>query len=178
MIATLNDLLAREGLASARVILMRHSPKESEQPAFRRNLIDLACQNRELFEYYQSYQTPYTAKEIGSEGYLVSALPGSGKQAILYAVYKILGPTRTVTTDELRAELPMQDLLKRGLKKLSGLEHVIVQFERSALLHDLTGRISFEWPWAPKSWCMRATQKALTTTVVVHESSLLGRDCS
>lgn len=176
MAMTVEDLLANAGLARERVILMRHAPNRKEQPKFRRSLIDLACHDRELFEFYQSFQTRRNADRIGSEGYLVSTLPKDGDQAILYSVYKILGPERTVTADELMAELPMQDLLKRGLKPISCAEHDIIRFERTALLHDLAGRVSFAWS-SPRTWCRKTTARDLSTPVVVHETSLLGKNC-
>lgn len=172
---SLRDVLAEAGLASERVVLMRHAPSEKEQPRFRRGFIDLAYRDRALFEFYQSYQTPRTTKKIGAKGYLMSALPGPGTQTILYAIYKILGQSRSITADELMAELPMQRLLERGLKPLSCPKYSIIDFERTQLLHELSGRVAFEWPWAAVNWCGLAPEEVLSTTLV-HETSVLGKD--
>ena len=65
----LNDLLIREGIDPASVLVMRHCPREPKLNAVFPWLVE---ENHNLFNAYQQTQTPRVEKAFQSAAYLAS----------------------------------------------------------------------------------------------------------
>lgn len=170
----LNSLLLSEGIdtTSARVLVMRHVPKE---PELRKALPWLASDKPELFNAYQRSQYPAVEKQLERADYLASFIGQQPGEAIFVGFYRVHGsrPISYKKFWKLPANIELRKLGMKGWEKRSDRPHsLLFNLRLTDVLHRCKGKLIIEWPRPERSWTRWADRNKFPVDAILEESAL------
>lgn len=160
----LNDLLQKNGISPADVLVLRHRPSESK---LRRMLPWLAIENPDLYNAYQQTQSPMVDKAFARSKFIVSCIGTTPKFAVFAGLYSIDG-SNMLSYEEFWANpnnITLRDTF--GIKGFLNAAHHTRWFDLrlcTDFYESWRGRLVFEWPGGERSWC----RKAKSNTFTIH----------
>ena len=171
----LNDLLVRQDLDPATILVLRHSPPERE---LRRVLPWLAAERHDVFNAFQQTQQPRLQQamaRLNGHGHLLSLIgnePGQAKFVGLYAIRD----AKPITRDEFWRIPAYRELREYGMEGWSEADNhrEVLWFDLSPteFYADWKGRLIVGWPPPERSWWRRAHRNEFPVHALLRDSSL------
>ncbi|MCR9257690.1 MAG: GIY-YIG nuclease family protein [Alphaproteobacteria bacterium] len=175
---TLNDLLEKQGLDPAKVIVMRHRPFERE---LAKVLPWLAAEKPDVFNAYQQTQglkLENSMKSIEGEGYVASFIGLEAGMALFIGIYKI-SSSRPMTLEQfwqVPAFQEMKGFGMRGFTAEEGRETILwFDLDLTDLYAEWKGKLIIDWPPPERSWWRRSHKNQMGVRAI-HDESLLDAD--
>lgn len=169
----LNDLLHKQGIDPAQVIVMRHSPKEKE---LRKVMPWLVHENPEVFNAYQQSQSGLVEKalnQLSGTGYLASFIGMKPRTAVFAGLYRIRGVVPVDHKQFWRMEVN-QSLRSFGLpdwdKKDLGKTCLWFDLELLDIYARWIGKLEVGWPPPAIKWWIYANKKEAPVVSISEES--------
>jgi hypothetical protein len=176
---TFNDLLDKAGLASERVLILRHTPQES---LLSRELGGLAAERPKMFNVYQQTQSKKVERQMKEAKYVASFIGHHSGRALFVGLYAVR-PAPKVLTREEYWELPEH----KELRDRFGMKGFIAEKDSrtSILWFDLQitdtfvswkGKLVIGWPKPDIAWSRWARDSGGKMPVLaIHDESVLER---
>lgn len=173
----LNDLLRKQAIDPAKVLVFRHSPKETE---LRRVLPWLAQEQPEVFNAYQQTQGPTVQRameRLSGDGHVASFIGHEPGKALFVGLYAI-GTTKALTLDEYWRVPAYVEMSKFGMR---GFTREDEEKRRTILWFDLQpqsfypywkGKLTIDWPGKELSWWRHADRNEMAVLSILEESAL------
>jgi hypothetical protein len=181
-----NDLLTKENIDPASVLVMRHTPWERQ---LRKVLPWFAAEHPEIFNAYQSTQDVKVETEMLRAKYVASFIGlekrrGSAEQvAVFVGLYKV-GDHRPLTYDQFWEIPAFQELKKFGMRGFEGDRPSVLWFDLTTndFKKQWRGKLIVEWPRPPIKWTRFANRANFPIVAIVEDSLLFEimpdwRDC-
>lgn len=174
-----NDLLIREGVDPAKVIVLRHTLKDPLNKALSTELLGRLLDARPgAFNLYQSIQGGATAAAINSlagRGYIASFIGQRAGQATFVGLYKIEGFS-SVAPQDLTGFAEWQTLKQFGFtpQNMFGADltaSTIFDLQETPVLQDWSGKLIIDWPPPDISWRRRAHENTMPVRAITEESN-------
>ena len=164
-----NDLLAKAGIPSNEVLVMRHRPTERE---LRKVLPWLAAERHDTYNAYQRSHGPIVEKALGRARYLASFIGHEAGRAVFVGLYRVKG-ARTVSTREFWRIAENAELRALGTRGPKDRDHSLwFDLEPLDMMSAWKGRLVVRWPGIERSW-WRWADRNLIAVHALHEESLL-----
>jgi hypothetical protein len=170
----LNDLLQKQGIDPAQVIVLRHRPSE---PKLNKVFRWLAADKPNLFNAYQQTQGERVEKAMTAAAYVASFIGHEPGKALFIGLYSI-GATKPLTHEEywkVPENVELKALGMKGFDKDHDPRPSILWFEL-ALKEDFypswKGRLVVGWPGLERSWMRRAERNVIPVISILEDSSL------
>ena len=168
----LNGLLLAGNVDLTFTLVLRHQPTEQE---LRRALPLLAGDRLDLFNAYQSYQSPTAERSFEARigGWVASFIAYGPAKAIFVGLYKIEGAS---LEDDAHfwSHNENKELAKLGLGNLSTAtgETLSLRFDlRLTTFHEeWRGKLVVNWPPPERSWVRRAHKNVIPVWAIREES--------
>ncbi|TRW97478.1 GIY-YIG nuclease family protein [Paracoccus sp. M683] len=144
---TLDHLLAEMEIDPAKVVVMRHSPRE---PTLKRVFPGLVRTRPDLLDVYQRLQSPRAEAAMRKAGWLVSCAGESAGTAVLLGIFQITG-YKVMSRPNLE-QLPLQQELLQLGQSNQGWRDTMVQFDLQHLPTEYDLRLILSWPGKELSW--------------------------
>ncbi|MEO7099729.1 MAG: hypothetical protein ABI162_10240 [Luteolibacter sp.] len=174
----LNDLLRRQDLDPAQVIVMRHSPKEKEM---RKVMPWLVHEKPAVFNAYQQSQSGLVEKalnQFAGTGYLASFIGMKSGTAVFAGLYRIRGAV-PVDHKEFWSMEVNQSLRSFGLpdwdKKDHGKTCLWFDLELQDTYARWIGKLEVGWPPPAIKWWIHANKKEAAVLSISEESRFAER---
>lgn len=170
----LNSLLRDNGIdtAKARILVMRHVPKE---PELRKALPWLASDEPELFNAYQRSQYPAVEKQLERADYLASFIGHQPGKAVFVGLYRVLGrrPISYKQFWKLPANIELRNLGMKGWEERGDRPHsLLFNLRLTEVLQRWKGKLIIEWPPPGRSWTRWADRNTFPVGAILDESVL------
>jgi len=179
----LNDLLNSKKIDPAKVLVLRHKPRE---PELAKNLAGVILKRPDLFNAYQQTQSKVLEKVmekmIGS-GYVASFVGHKDKvgkahkvgKALFIGLYSIDGAERLTRGQYLKTK-EYAELKSFGLGDFADENRdSILRFDLS-LVNDFyeswKGKLIVEWPGLERSWWRHADRNEIPVCSILEDSAL------
>ena len=168
----LNDLLRERGIdVRGNVLVMRHTPKESE---LNRKLPSITETRPDLFNAYQSTQGSKTKEDqLKRAEYLVSFIGHEPRRAIFIGVFKLK------SHQELDYEAYWRDrahleLKSFGMRGFIGDRKVILKFQLEEMksFQAWKGKLIIDWPGSELAWSRWTKDNSFSIHALLEESKL------
>lgn len=169
MVFEFNDLLQKQGLDPADVMIMRHRPTERE---LRKVLPWLAVERHDLYNAYQRHHGPVVEKALSRAKYLASFIGHEAGRAVFVGLYAVTG-FREVTTREfwkLPGNPELRELGSRGPHDRN--RSLWFDLDVTDHLAGWKGRLVVDWPGIERAWWRWAARNRMLLHAI-HEESLL-----
>jgi hypothetical protein len=166
----LNDLLQGKGIDPSGVLVLRHTPQESD---FSRILPSLAADKPDLFNAYQQTQTERVEKSMLSANYVASFIGHEADKALYVGLYKI-GKTKSLIYDEYWQVPEKIELRNLGMRGFRGERPSILWFdlELTDFYSNWKGKLIVDWPPPEVSWWRRAHKNVMPVHAILEDSAL------
>ncbi|MEO5917687.1 MAG: GIY-YIG nuclease family protein [Luteolibacter sp.] len=169
----LNDLLRKQDIDPAQVIVMRHSPKEKELRKIFPWLVD---EKPEVFNAYQQSQSRLVENalnDIVGSGYVASFIGLKSRTAVFAGLYRIRGAV-PVNHQQFWSMEVNQSLRSFGLpdwdKKDLGKTCLWFDLELQATYAHWIGKLEVGWPPPAIKWWIHANKKEAPVLSISEES--------
>ena len=171
----LNDLLEKQGIDIARVLVLRHRPYE---PALNKILPWLIAERRDLFDAFQSSHgkalESAMAKMVGN-GYLASFIRHGAGSALFVGLYRIAG-AKPVKFEQWWREPAHIELREYGMVGLRKEEQrarcVMFDLVPTDFVTEWSGKLIVGWPPPERSWWRYADRNTFRVQSILEESAL------
>jgi|SRR5680860_241689 len=165
-----NDLLIKQDIDPATVLVLRHTPRDRE---FRRKLPWLAADHPDLFNVYQQTQSRHVEGQMRGAEHVASFIGLSGGRAVFVGLYRC-GLVHPLTYEQYWETPEHQQLRELGERGFQGNRDTILSFdlEREPFYEEWKGRLVVHWPPPPINWS-RWAQANKFPIFAIHESSIL-----
>ena len=170
----LNDLLIREKIDPATVLVMRHCPRE---PKLKAVFLWLVEENHTLFNAYQQTQTPKVERAFQSATYLASFIGTENGFAVFAGLYK-LGGSSKLSYRQFWAKRELRDLRdKFGLVGMKDRKGSCLWFylKRTKHFEDWRGKLIIRWPGMALSYWRWASRNRFDVYSISEESIFIER---
>lgn len=168
-----NDLLAREGIRSEDVLVLRHRPSE---PRLAKVLPWLAAERPDLFNAYQ--QTQRERAEVAfTRSKLVASFIGTAPGRALFVGLYEIGDSTPLTYKAYWDIVAIQELGELGMRGFQedDARDVILWFDLA--LTDFyakwKGKLLISWPPPERSWWRRSHKNTMPVLAIHEESALV-----
>lgn len=168
-----NDLLEKQGIDPAGVLVLRHRPNETN---LRKLLPWLAAERPATFNAYQQGQGARVEKAMQGAQYVASFIGHEPKKALFVGLYKVAGfvPVRkSVFLDKPK----IKELMSLGMKGAADgdLREAILWFDLELLdfYKDWKGKLIVNWPGKELSWWRRANKNQISIDSIFENSQLV-----
>jgi hypothetical protein len=174
---TINDLLLKQDIDPANVIVMRHRPNE---PGLRKVLPWLVHEKPDVFNAYQQKHGPRVEaamEKLLGAGYVASFVGLKPGQAVFAGLYRIQG-AKPVNSREYWAMPANQVLRSFGMPhwKREEQNHRGLWFDLA--LQDFhknwSGKLIVTWPPPERAWWRRAERNEMAVVAIREESVFVG----
>ncbi len=167
------DLLVGAGIDTAKVLMMRHSPRE---PALRRVLPLLAADRQDLYNGYQRAQGENHERSmlrLAGDGHVASFIADGPRRALFVGLYRISG-ARPLTFDQFMALPETIELGALGMKTepWERPTQQLFDLELQDFRADWKGKLVVEWPKPEIIWCRPAKNQDFPIVAIAEESKL------
>ena len=165
----LNDLLKREGIDPATVLVMRHCPREPKLNAVFPWLVE---ENHNLFNAYQQTQTPKVEKAFQSAAYLASFVGTENGFAAFAGLYKF-GESTKMSYRQFWAKQEMLDLHQKfGMVGMEDTKGSCLWFDLKRTKHfeHWRGKLIIRWPGMALSYWRWASRNQFDVHSISEES--------
>jgi hypothetical protein len=170
-----NDLLTRENIDPAHVLVFRHRPHE---PGLNRVLPWLAAERPEVFNAYQQTQgarLEKTMARMAGVGHVASFIGHHPGKALFVGLYSIDG-ARPLTFDEFWRVPAYVEMKEHGLKgwtKEDGRTEVLwFDLTPREVYAHWKGKLTVGWPPPERSWWRRAHRNEFPVLAILEDSEL------
>lgn len=171
----LNDLLEKNGIDPAKVLVFRHRLKEQ---ALHNALPWLAAEKPDYYNAIQQTQGPKAEGALLRAEYVASFIGHTGGQALFVGLYKI-GKHRTLTYDQYWA-VPAYKEMKQlygllGFRPQPQDSQTVLWFDMALMepLQEWSGRLVVDWPGGERSWYRWADRNEGVNVSCIHPESQL-----
>jgi hypothetical protein len=170
---TLNELLLKDGIDPAQVLVLRHRPSETK---LNKVLPLLAAKEPDVFNAYQQTQGEKVQKAMAGASYVASFIGHEPGKALFIGLYSI-GGSKPLTREEywqVPAYIEMK--AKYGMKGFTEEDARL-----SVLWFDLVptkfyaawkGKLIVGWPPPELSWWRRAQRNTIPVLAILEDSRL------
>jgi hypothetical protein len=169
----LNDLLEKQGIDPAGVLVLRHRPTETN---LRKVLPWLAAERPATFNAYQQGQGARVEKAMQGAQYVASFIGHEPKKALFVGLYKMAGfvPERRSVFIE---KPQIKELMSLGMNGSAGDDsrETILWFDLELLdFHEeWKGKLIVKWPGQEVSWWRRANLNVIPVISILENSQLV-----
>lgn len=168
-----NDLLQKEEIDPASVLIMRHRPSD---PLLRKALRRLALEDEASFIDYQSSHGPRTEAALKRVKFIASFVADGSNRALFVGLFRITG-TQIVEGSRWLENPTLRSLVDLEVREQR--ERVeVTWFEQERVLSfypQWTGRLSVAWPPPERAWFRRAERNTLPIVAIHEEQALVPR---
>ena len=164
----LSDLLIKCDLSPADVNVVRH---RTEIP-LRSRFPWIASEKPDLFEYYQSTQSPTRERMLERRSYLASFVGMENGETIFVGVYRKRG-ARRVSKSEFEADERFQRLSALGCLSYPEEERLFFEFEELEDFRIYKGRLFIGWGEGHRSFIQVADHRKFPITRLSVENELV-----
>jgi len=169
-----NDLLRKQGIDPARVLVLRHRPPEA---LLNRWLPSLAAEHPDVFNAYQQTQGPRVERAMHGligQGYVASFIAHGGDRALFIGLYRIAG-SRPMSYKEFWAHPAHQQMRTLGFigyadKRIPSVNWFDLQPDEA--LKDWKGKLIIQWTPPAQSWMRRAHRNSFAVHAILENSAL------
>ena len=171
----LNDLLKRQDIDPAGVVVLRHRPQES---GLARVLPWLAEEKPDIFNAYQQTQSEQLERAMQSAKYVASFIGRTGATAHFVGLYKV-GDSRAVSRQQYWEVLAHIELRAHGMRGFG--DHVkrdeilVIDLAPTDFYNSWKGRLVVSWPPPERSWWRRAHKNSMPILAILEESAFVSR---
>ncbi|GIL02650.1 MAG: hypothetical protein BroJett030_25490 [Alphaproteobacteria bacterium] len=162
-----NDLLEQQGIDLRDVNIARHTP----EPALRGRFGRIASELPELFEYYQSTQSPRREAMLLKRNYLASFIGQEDGSTIFVGVYRKVG-FRHVKKSVFESDRRFQKLMSLGCSSYPEEERLVFDFMEIEAFKPMKGRIEIGWR-APRSFIQVAAKRSYPILRIADDNRLV-----
>lgn len=173
-----NDLLHKQGIDPAQVIVMRHSPKEKEM---KKVMPWLVHEKPEVFNAYQQSQSSLvenTLNHFAGSGFLASFIGLKPRTAVFAGLYRIRGAV-PVDHKQFWSMEVNQSLRSFGVpdwdRKDRGKTCLWFDLELQATYARWIGKLEVGWPPPAIKWWIHADKKEAPVLSISEESRFAER---
>lgn len=170
-----NDILHKQKINPARVLVLRHRPPE---PRLNKRLPSLAAEKPDVFNAYQQTQGPRveTAMQgLIGRGYVASFIAHGPERALFVGLYRIAS-SRPMTYPEFWAHPAHIEMRELGFIGYSD-ERIpsVTWFDLQPLeaLKDWKGKLIIKWTPPEISWMRRAHRNSFAVRAILEDSALV-----
>jgi hypothetical protein len=164
-----NCLLGLEGIDPAKVIALRHRPKEKK---LRRVLPWLAAEQPNLFNAYQQVQGPKLEKAFLSIDFIAAFIGYASGRAVFVGLFRRKGQ-ELVTRNTFLQKPAVKRLTEMGMADADIRDtRYWFDLERTDLLRDYIGRLVINWPGGELSWWRRSERNHLQVLAISEHDTL------
>jgi hypothetical protein len=166
-----NDLLQKDNLKPAMVLLMRHRPRER---LFAEVLRGLRITRPQLFNAYQSWQIPRFYASFQGISYLASFVEDDRGRALFCGLWEVRA-RRLAGYDEWRADARNTELVELGMDDWNDAYRgnlTNLDLAESPILSGLIGHLLVEWITRGQSWSHRSDRHDLPILAIHEENHL------
>lgn len=171
----LNDLLLKNGIDPARVVIFRHRLQE---PALNKVLPWLAAEKPDHYNAIQQTQGAQAEKALLKAEYVASFIGDTAGQALFVGLYKI-GANRALTYKQYWNVQAYKELKQAyGLlgfrPEKEGRESILwFDLKMMEVLREWSGRLVVDWPGGERSWYRWAHRNEEVYISCIHAESQL-----
>lgn len=165
----LNDLLEREKIDLASVLVFRHSPKED---ALFKVMPWFITEKPQVFNAYQQTQTPRVEKQLSRAKYVAAFFGHESDKAAFVGLYEKKKES-TITAEQLRRKPEHRELLKYAHDD-SGPERLWFDLELTDMYAQWKGKLIIQWPRPARVWSRWANSNHFPVDAILHESVFSG----
>lgn len=170
---TLNDLLQKDGIDPAQVIVLRHRPPE---PQLNRVFPWLAAERHDLFNAFQQTQKAALERAMLGAGYIASFIRWDAGKALFIGLYAI-GGTKPLNDQEfwhIPAYREMRDSFgMRGFQPSADRQSILFfNLQPLEFYSHWKGKLVIRWPPPERSWWRRAHRNEFPVLSIAEESAL------
>lgn len=164
----LNDLLTKDGIDPAQVNVARHRP----EPALRAKFPWIASELPELFDYYQSTQSPTREKMLLNRDYLASFIGLEDGATIFVGVYRKTGQ-RHLAKAEFEGDPRFVRLRELGCNPYAEASRIVFDFAELDSFKALKGRLFIQWGGGERSFIQVAANRPFPIVQLAEENQLV-----
>ena len=172
----LNDLLADEGIAKDRVLVLRHTPQE---PLLGKEIGGLAAERPILFNVYQQTQSKRVEEQMKRAAYVASFIGRESGRALFVGLYEV-GTNKIMTHQDywqVQEHIELRDKFgMRGFVPEKDDRSSIVWFDLKLqdALAQWKGKLVIGWPKPDISWSRWAQDSGgkMPVLAILEESAL------
>jgi len=165
----LNDLLEREKIDPASVLVFRHSPKEE---ALFKVMPWFITEKPQVFNAYQQTQTPRVEKQLTRAMYVAAFFGHESDKAAFVGLYEKKGQS-IITAEQLRRKPEHRELLKYAHDD-SGPERLWFDLVLTQVYAKWKGRLIISWPGPAIVWSRWANNNHFPVDAILDESVFSG----
>ncbi len=170
---TLNQLIERDGIDPASVLVFRHRPWE---PQLNRVFDWIVSERRDLFDCYQTTHAERTESALERAKFVASFIRYRPKQALFVGLYRLTGLNSVLTNEQCNARPLHQELISFGMGGSTASEGrvSIVEFglEVTDWHNTWSERLVIEWPGLERSWYRWLDRNTFPIAAIAEESKL------
>ena len=164
------DLLEKEHIDPAGVILARHRPNAKE---LRQALPWMVTEREELFETFQSSHRKPLETALTRATYLASFIGLDPAEAVWVGLYRVSGWKPLSRTQYEESDL-YRELREYGHLRAAEIDErddtLLFNLEKMTFYEDWKGRLIIEWPGLERSWWRRAHKKSYPVKCITRDS--------
>lgn len=169
-----NDLLIKQHIDSADVLVLRHTPRRDVDGNLRKVLPWLAADHPDIFNAYQSTQSAKVEAEMLRSKYVASFIGLEKRKAVFVGLYKV-GKHRTMEFRDFWRVPAYQKLKENGMRGfVKGTRPSVEWFDLKItnFYKQWKGKLIIEWP-SPMIKFSRFASKAEFPIHAIVEDSVL-----
>jgi hypothetical protein len=168
MMLEFNDLLNKFDIDPMEVNIARHRP---EIP-LRARFPWIASERPELFEYYQSTQSPNRERMLLKRRYLASFIGLENGSTIFVGLYRKCG-IEPISKKQFHSDLRSQRLQRLGCSPYPESRRLVFDFKEIDEFKLYKGRLFIEWTPGTRSFIQVAGNRSYAITHITEESQLV-----
>lgn len=166
----LSDLLNKEEIDPATVLVMRHRPVER---SLRQRIGWLAAEQPDVFNAYQQTQTPRAEKQLQSAEYMAAFLAHGPGKALFVGIYKVCG-WEMISRTKFLAKPAVRSL--REASAAGPVERTSITWFDLVLTDSFAawkGKLIVKWPGREIVWCQRVKPGKFEIDAILDEPALV-----
>jgi hypothetical protein len=171
-----NELLKNHGFDPSKVIAMRHRPRA---PKLRAALPWLAAENPDIFNFYQSTQSPKVEKALQAltgHGYVASFIGQNPSKATFVGLYRVA--SSKLLEREKIFQIPefisLNTLAENSFGENDDRKYInIFNLEKVDFYNNWQGKIIIDWPPPELSWWRRSEKNIMPVSAILEESAFV-----
>jgi hypothetical protein len=166
------DLLTKNGIDPAGVLVLRHRPTERE---LRKVLPWLVSEHQDVFNTYQATQNPRAEAAMAKAVHVASFIGEKPGRALFVGLY-VQNGSKTISDEAFKALPEYQILTDHGMKPdpdLRRLEYKYFDLQLTDLLSSWRGRLIVGWPPPELGWYRWAGNNTFPVETITEKSLLV-----
>lgn len=165
----LNDLLIKQGIDPAKVLVLRHRPTERE---LNRVFPALVSDHHDAFDAYQATQNPTVEKAMAKATHIASFYGHKPGKALFLGLYSRDGQ-RPITSAEFAEMAAYQKLWEHGHRPTAREDFLYFTLTPTEALAKWQGKMVVSWPGKEVGWHRWAGNNVFPIEAITEQSQLV-----